>query len=1039
MGTKKKASELIFNLQWRHKLDNGGDKSNVIGMYDTPTTTSNFEMFKSYLLKNSGVADNDVKVTYLTDNGQEWVIDSQEWFEIALSAFRLKARLGEIIFLKLDKISSQMGRKHSNDVETQFDNSINSNADVPPEWFINYMKQFKRDVVEEVTFAVSSNIANCKEKEVPVGVASVPKKNKPECSKRGRKHMILGETPIDKELLKTLKYDRKLEMKLDKLDAKTKKIKEKKQALISKLDNEEHRQPKNPFLFIDSEGFAHLEIDEEAKDEGRQAKGPVGKVRSVKQDDTANKHPQIALDVDGVPLMNACLAPGADTATLQQMVGGEVYLHKWEVMNNGKLPWTSKTELRLTWGSAEMKPHVNVIRCPPLKPREKGTISVRFEIPKKSGKYESYWNFYDEDVRFGRALNCCVVVQLPLTYITDSATCKKIKMEAVQNVSDLFKESKFLNKTVPVIQGPNKVLYFPYGVDLAGNRIRTCTSRTASTPEKPNEQPVFPNVAPPKEVPTTKSEVIEEKLPRSHVENIKHSSSFDHFSEGLEKSATVQNTQTDLDKDSATAVIDLSRRFEDIKIEGMPNLDSDSDWESLWSYGKPRIFEENRTMEVQMQKTNVYGINEKDLIVDLSKSSKDIEMEEDKADKEDDDKKDDDIQKRDADLNEDNNNNATSVNNNSSGESISEIASEASSDLSSGYDVLNAPDCDDKDENSGYVYITIDGNKMPVPKYILRPDFLAHAEEAPGPLVPEDEDKRIETSTPKPNIQEELSAKLEAEVADLEQNLQEAKSFMSHCSAAGTCFSEVNSNGRLFIFPQNNPGFEVVSSGEQYESGEKVYSPTNKVEPVQADPSQSYTWSQSDSQYTIADFHNTCAPHLVSDLYGHLDQTVTPSQTPTNSDQHPTCCRSPERPSCQYQHVPNYQQSGYKPKPCNLPPCKDDKTPSAPPQQPAQSPNHPHIQNVPVHILPENLVNGAVHVASSAISTARSVINMIVPPKAEPGKWVNGHWVTENPESTRAKNLCILADMGFWNVDLNATLLARYNDDVARVVSELVQ
>lgn len=50
MGTKKKASELIFNLQWRHKLDNGGDKSNVIGMYDTPTTTSNFEMFKSYLV-----------------------------------------------------------------------------------------------------------------------------------------------------------------------------------------------------------------------------------------------------------------------------------------------------------------------------------------------------------------------------------------------------------------------------------------------------------------------------------------------------------------------------------------------------------------------------------------------------------------------------------------------------------------------------------------------------------------------------------------------------------------------------------------------------------------------------------------------------------------------------------------------------------------------------------------------------------------------------------------------------------------------------
>lgn len=35
----------------------------------------------------------------------------------------------------------------------------------------------------------------------------------------------------------------------------------------------------------------------------------------------------------------------------------------------------------------------------------------------------------------------------------------------------------------------------------------------------------------------------------------------------------------------------------------------------------------------------------------------------------------------------------------------------------------------------------------------------------------------------------------------------------------------------------------------------------------------------------------------------------------------------------------------------------------------------------PVHLLPDTLVTGAVNVASSAISTARSVINMIVPPR----------------------------------------------------------
>lgn len=38
-----------------------------------------------------------------------------------------------------------------------------------------------------------------------------------------------------------------------------------------------------------------------------------------------------------------------------------------------------------------------------------------------------------------------------------------------------------------------------------------------------------------------------------------------------------------------------------------------------------------------------------------------------------------------------------------------------------------------------------------------------------------------------------------------------------------------------------------------------------------------------------------------------------------------------------------------------------------------------HENSPPIHILPETLVSGAVNVASSALNTARSVINMIVP------------------------------------------------------------
>lgn len=74
------------------------------------------------------------------------MIDSQEWFEFALGAFRLKAKLGEVIHLKLDKISGcNMAKKHSNDVETQFDfeNAEINNGGAPPEWFLHYMAQVK--------------------------------------------------------------------------------------------------------------------------------------------------------------------------------------------------------------------------------------------------------------------------------------------------------------------------------------------------------------------------------------------------------------------------------------------------------------------------------------------------------------------------------------------------------------------------------------------------------------------------------------------------------------------------------------------------------------------------------------------------------------------------------------------------------------------------------------------------------------------------------------------------------------------------------
>ncbi|KYB28640.1 hypothetical protein TcasGA2_TC003458 [Tribolium castaneum] len=912
MGTRKKASELVFNLQWRNKPDNGGDKSNVIGMYDTPTTTSNFEMFKSYLLKNSGVAGNDVKVTYITDNGQECVIDSQEWFELALSAFRLKARLGEVIFLKLDKIfsSSHLSRKHSNDVETQFDvDSMDNSVIAPPEWFVTYMKQFKSDIVEEVTFAVTSNIIANKDKDVAASTPVSSKRNKPEPTKRSRKH---GDNPIDKELFKTLKCDMKLESKLDKLDAKTKKIKEKKQALINKISSAEDRHG-------------------------------------------GNKRSHFLLDTS--PFMNASVLNGTTPGKYEHMLG------------------------------------------------------------EKPGTYESYWNFYDRDIRFGKSLSCCVTVDGPLTPIFNVESPKKPlgkvvfcgsgaaevskplpvsenpqMVESVEQqmfvpresagetkplsvkIPDHVKEvviyppkgaENKINASIQIPEGVQRLVYYPNGIETEGItpllNFASPTNSFKTETQKPAEQ--------------------EEDLSKL----IYFSNEFSQFSDFQDKKENFDETPTNMPPENtlANCVMDLSRRMQNIKIVGA-HQDSDSDWESVWSYGRMKK-EENLTGDCEVKATNKYGIAEKDLIVDLSKKSKESDKDEENVNTNDD----------------KNNNNGAVDNNNSTGESISEIASEASSDLSSGYDVVNEPVCEEKDEGSGYVYITFDGNKLPVPKHILRPDFLVNAEEAPGPLNSEDEEK-IDT-TPRPNVSQESNPiKVEpANKDEIPEQCAEEKIFLSHCSATGSCFSDVTSGKRLFIFPQSNPGYEVV-----YPTLPKTEPEKNET-PVTSDIKDEarYTWS----------YQAPCSHYVKTDHYGRpLDQSQplrsSTAGHPTSSHPHPILMHRPA------------------PKPSDK-----KETPTAPPAQPPEAEYPPQV-----HILPENLVSGAVNVASSAINTARSVINMIVP-KTEPGKWVNGHWVTENPDSIRAKNLLILAEMGFWDSDLNATLLARYNDDLGRVIGELVQ
>lgn len=144
-----------------------------------------------------------------------------------------------------------------------------------------------------------------------------------------------------KDLLKSLKIEGKLERKLEKLEHKTKKIKERKLALFTKSSDSDAGHSHNG---------AHSKPKEEV----------------IENED-------LQMDADPVGFQH----------NTPHMFGGEVYLHKWQVKNTGKLPWSSKTNLTYTWGSKALSPIEKSVSVPHLKPGEEGTIAARLMVPGK--------------------------------------------------------------------------------------------------------------------------------------------------------------------------------------------------------------------------------------------------------------------------------------------------------------------------------------------------------------------------------------------------------------------------------------------------------------------------------------------------------------------------------------------------------------------------------------------------------------------------------------------------------------------------------
>lgn len=155
-----------------------------------------------------------------------------------------------------------------------------------------------------------------------------------------------------------------------------------------------------------------------------------------------------------------------------------------------------------------------------------------------------------------------------------------------------------------------------------------------------------------------------------------------------------------------------------------------------------------------------------------------------------------------------------------------------------------------------YAYVLVDGQKtpIPVPKKIIKAEYLENAEKtvktregtlsrasSSGSSVeivnkndlttdfgcsPQREQNPVgemakESSLPGASEANKSNAQVQSELlVNLEQSVVqenvETGEMISHCSAAGTCFSDeipsMQKSSRIFVFPEDCPGYEMLPS-----------------------------------------------------------------------------------------------------------------------------------------------------------------------------------------------------------------------------------
>ncbi|XP_045464769.1 uncharacterized protein LOC123674012 isoform X2 [Harmonia axyridis] len=1099
MSSKKKDLEIIFNLQWK----NGpkvAERSNMVGVYDIPSTTLNWELFKSYILKNSGTPGDDVEVSYL-EHGKEFPIESTLDFHTALYSFRKKAMNGEIINLRLESLSNcYKSNKYSPTCDAQTECSSSYEMERAPGWFVDYMTEFKKEILNEVASAITTHAAVLR---TSFSHSHYPRKSKTECAKRSRKnHHHDGN---EKEVLKTIKMENKLQSKMEKLVNKSKKLEKKKISLITKSSDSDagHSSSKS-----NSETMSTVDVSK----------------------------------------MNA--TPMRSEAIIPHLMGGEEYPHCWKVINNGADAWTEETELHFSWGSSLLEPIQRVLPCPHLKPGDVGIIEALIRVPKICGKYEMYWHFHHKGRKFGHWLGCQIIVDkinsssffnsLSSRHITTPSSTSKgqtdlktsgssqnIDLSTIQLLDEIFANTRARQSKVP---GPK--------FEITSSSISSSDSKTSGSLENRSDSTlkdqhcetstILDNINDPsmsskghsdaktsaskydipssstskgqsdfktsgslenRHILTVKEELNESsqilnKIIDGYYERPKGQSSQSEIKTSGSKydipSSSTSNGQSDfktsgsLENRCNCTVIDQM-----VNNKGIPNIDDIltekmKEWQISKKYTvpltvpltafskdklKPEIEEliinkspskiqiiENYFNENNSSVKSNKVVNSAEFVANNNSSTTKIDAEEDR------DSHSESISKIDEDTSSNSTLNDMVLLNfpeeveeqevleggDYHSESISRIEEDTTSISSSNNLVIvDLPDELEQPETLGYAYVVIDGIKMPVPKKFLREDFLETAEEAPEPKKNDD----CYRATMERFLEMKYDATDNCEhnksIPDNENYDDIPDLVPSHHVDNST---NISSEKKTSPFEQLSNPLHSYSESDVMNNEMKVFEDSDLDEEYQTTQNvEKQKQITSNSSVSINPFHQNR-----SFLEEKEALNPTANEYRGNVNIYPIIYSNDSHP-----RVPNYQQTPpeLRPKPIeqeypaensritytsnpeviNINAFRNDAVPESRDGKIDPSCSFPHAVLVPqVPTVPISSV-----VMSMASSALRTVVDKIIPSKNEQEP------TAEN--SIRENNLKILADMGFEQRDLNATLLARYDDDMRRVVAELVQ